>query len=147
MWRRRRYRLPSKVILCEFPLTSATKLKGFRACPKSPAKPVPGPHLGVPRVTQGMRREFFKARLLAGAQRALLYAFDELGMAVTRVRLRLPGETFESEVEKNITVQKFEIPTMNARFTSEKFAAAGDLQKAKGTLRYLKVGGAVVVIP
>lgn len=86
-----------------------------------------------------MRREFFKARLLAGAQRALLYALDELGMAVTRVRLRLPGETFESEVEKNVTVQKFEIPVMNARFTSEKFAAQEDLKKRKGSLTYLKV--------
>ncbi|GAQ81004.1 hypothetical protein KFL_000680200 [Klebsormidium nitens] len=87
---------------------------------------------------EGMRREFFKARLLAGAQRALLYALDELGMAVTRVRLRLPGETFESEVEKNVTVQKFEIPVMNARFTSEKFAAQEDLKKRKGSLTYLK---------
>jgi E3 ubiquitin-protein ligase SHPRH len=87
-----------------------------------------------------MRREFFKARLLAGAQRAVLYALDELGMAVTRVRLRLPGETFESEVEKNITVRRFEIPALNARFTTEKFAAQSDLQKCKGTLRYLKVG-------
>lgn len=41
---------------------------------------------------EGQRRLFLAARALALAQRMLLYAHDELGMATMRMRLRLPGE-------------------------------------------------------
>eukprot|EP00850_Spirogloea_muscicola_P023159 SM000333S12561 [mRNA] locus=s333:34643:42565:- [translate_table: standard] len=89
---------------------------------------------------EALRKEFAEVRVLGNAQRGLLYALDELNMATTRIRLRLPGEAGLplTEAEQRFVVSPEEVPARNHVLTSDKFVAAEELAKAKGQLRYLK---------
>eukprot|EP00897_Mesotaenium_endlicherianum_P002013 jgi/Mesen1/183/ME1135971C07684 len=87
-----------------------------------------------------MRREFGLARALAEAQRSVLHALDELHMATTRVRLRFPGEQLAGEHDALFKILAEEVPAMSAKLSNDKFAAADDVARARGQLRYLKVG-------
>ena len=78
-------------------------------------------------------------RVLALAQREVLYALDELNMATSRLRLKYPGEDSESALNHLLTLHPEEVPQRNALLTGEKFMALDDLRQAKGQLRYLKV--------
>ena len=84
---------------------------------------------------QGMRKEFAQAKVLALAQREVLFEVHELNMATTRLRLRFPGEKIP-----NISVLHPEqVPQQNVHLTAEKFAALEELKRLKGQLRYLNV--------
>lgn len=91
---------------------------------------------------QAMRKEFAQARVLALAQREVLYEVHELNVATTRLRLRYPGE-----IIPNISVLHPEqVPQQNVRLTGEKFSAVEELKRAKGQLRYLNVSPSVINI-
>ncbi|KAG0565163.1 hypothetical protein KC19_8G169500 [Ceratodon purpureus] len=82
---------------------------------------------------EGMRKEFAQAKVLALAQREVLFEVHELNMATTRLRLRFPGEKIP-----NISVLHPEqVPQQNVHLTGEKFAALEELKRLKGQLRYL----------
>lgn len=82
-----------------------------------------------------MRKEFAQAKVLALAQREVLFEVHELNMATTRLRLRYPGEKIP-----NISVLHPEqVPRQSVHLTAEKFAAVDELRRLKGQLRYLNV--------
>lgn len=85
-------------------------------------------------ILEAMRKEFTQARLLSVAQAQVLRAHDELKMAISRLRLRLPGED-PSSVGTLCTEEL--IPT-SVQLTGEKFSALTELSRIKGQLRYLK---------
>lgn len=85
-------------------------------------------------ILEAMRKEFTQARLLSVVQAQVLRAHDELKMAISRLRLRLPGED-PSSVGTLCTEEL--IPT-SVQLTGEKFAALTELSRIKGQLRYLK---------
>lgn len=85
-------------------------------------------------IFEAMRKEFTQARQLSVAQAQVLRAHDELKMAISRLRLRLPGED-ASSVGTLCTEEL--IPT-SVQLTGEKFAALTELSRIKGQLRYLK---------
>jgi E3 ubiquitin-protein ligase SHPRH len=86
-----------------------------------------------------MRKEYAQARVLALAQRGVLYALDEINMATTRLQLWYPGEDSHGELEKLFKLHPEEVPQRNVQLTGEKFMALDDFMRAKGQLRYLKV--------
>eukprot|EP00898_Chlorokybus_atmophyticus_P007364 jgi/Chlat1/7629/Chrsp64S07159 len=86
---------------------------------------------------EAMRLEFLKLRQLVGAQRDVMYAHDELGMATLRLSLRHPVEQVK-EYEKIFKILMEEVPVLNASFSAEKMVAAAELERKKGELRYLK---------
>lgn len=85
-------------------------------------------------IFEAMRKEFTQARLLSVAQAQVLRAHDELKMAISRLRLRLPGE--EPSSVGTLCTEEL-IPT-SVQLTGEKFAALTELSRTKGQLRYLK---------
>lgn len=91
-----------------------------------------------PILLQAMRKEFAQAKVLALAQREVLFEVHELNMATTRLRLRYPGEKIP-----NISVLHPEqVPQQSVYLTGEKFAALEELKRLKGQLRYLNVSWA-----
>ena len=58
------------------------------------------------------RKLLVKGRALSLAQRALLYAADELVMARMRLRMRLPGEAVRTH-EANFKLHEAEVPVKN----------------------------------
>lgn len=83
------------------------------------------------------KKLFIKARALALAQRLMLYARDELEMAVLRLQLRLDGEQLNVH-EQMFKLHEAEIPVKNQELTTDKAVAEAELRKALGTLRYLE---------
>ena len=98
---------------------------------------------------------FLKSRALALAQRALLYAVDELDMATTTLQLSSAGGGGGAAVaggggasssrvggasrshEALYTLAPHELPHRAAELEAEAAAAEADLRRALGTLRYL----------
>lgn len=81
----------------------------------------------------------WRARALAGTQRAFLYAHDELSMAASRLTLRVPGEEVSPEEERlGIKLYPTQLPIRNAELSADKAVAENDLGRKLGTLRYLR---------
>ncbi|KAH9308738.1 hypothetical protein KI387_036649 [Taxus chinensis] len=85
-------------------------------------------------VFEAMRKEFTHARFLSVAQAQVMRAHDEIKMAISRLRLRLPGE--EAATVGSLSAEDL-IPTC-VQLTGEKFSALTELFRMKGQLRYLK---------
>ncbi|KAK9793457.1 hypothetical protein WJX73_010752 [Symbiochloris irregularis] len=83
------------------------------------------------------RKLLIKGRALALAQRALLYAADEMAMARMRLRVRLPGEAVRLH-EAHFKLHEAELPVKNKELTMDRIASEADLGRALGTLRYLR---------
>jgi len=83
------------------------------------------------------RREYIKIGAVASAQRQVLYALDELNMSQMRMKLRGDNQVVSQE-EERYTVHPLEIPSKLEEFRNEFIVAEADLQKALGTLKYLK---------
>ena len=58
------------------------------------------------------RKLYLRSRSLTLAQRALLYAHDELDMSMMRMQLRASGETVKPH-EQHFRLQPFEVPLKN----------------------------------
>lgn len=58
------------------------------------------------------RKLYLRSRSLSLAQRALLYAHDELDMSMMRMQLRGPGESVKPH-EQHFRLQPFEVPLKN----------------------------------
>lgn len=86
-----------------------------------------------------MRKEYAQARVVALAQREVLYAMHELNMGTSRLRLRYPGEQMHNDISDLSALHEEEVPQRNVQLTGEKFAALEELMQAKGQLRYLNV--------
>ena len=83
------------------------------------------------------RKEYIKVGAAASAQRQVLYALDELSMSKMRIKLRGDNQIVSPEEERYI-VHSLEIPSKVDEFQNEYIVAQADLQKALGTLKYLK---------
>ena len=63
-------------------------------------------------VLEMQRKLYLRSRSLSLAQRALLYAHDELDMSMMRMQLRAPGEAVKPH-EQHFRLQPFEVPLKN----------------------------------
>ena len=63
-------------------------------------------------VLETQRKLYLRSRSLSLAQRALLYAHDELDMSMMRMQLRAPGEAVKPH-EQHFRLQPFEVPLKN----------------------------------
>lgn len=83
------------------------------------------------------KKEYIKIGAVASAQRHVLYALDELNMS--RMRIKLRGDTqIVSPEEERYMVHSLEIPNKLQEFENEYIIAQAEMQKALGTLKYLK---------
>ena len=87
-------------------------------------------------ILKEFRKELKLMRLLWEAQRNHFLAFDEIEQAITRIRLRYPGEII-LESEKHYKIQPFEIEQLRNKFEGEKNTAKMLLSQKKGQLKYL----------
>ena len=83
------------------------------------------------------RKEYIKVGMVAMAQRQLLYALDELNMSRMRIQLRSDGQVLSAEEERYM-VHPLEIPERIQEFENELVISQAELNKALGTLKYLK---------
>lgn len=88
-------------------------------------------------ILEQRRKEYLKVGAVAMAQRQLLYALDELNMSRMRIKLRGEGQVLSAEEERYM-VHPFEIPERIQEFENELVVSQTDLNKALGTLKYLK---------
>ena len=88
-------------------------------------------------ILEQRRKEYLKVGTVAMAQRQLLYALDELSMSRMRIKLRSDGQVLSAEEERYM-VHPLEIPDRIQEFESELIVSQADLNKALGTLKYLK---------
>ncbi|KAG2482055.1 hypothetical protein HYH03_018991 [Edaphochlamys debaryana] len=86
---------------------------------------------------EAQRRLLVAARSVSLAQRNLLYAHDELGMATARMRLALPGEPIAPH-ECNLKLHPEAVPQKSVELTHDRIGAEADLGRTLGTLRYLR---------
>ncbi|GAB4820920.1 hypothetical protein N2152v2_007966 [Parachlorella kessleri] len=86
---------------------------------------------------ESARKLYLKARAVTLAQRAKLYALDELDMATMRLRLRTPGE-YVREGEELYKIHEEEIPVRSTELSGDKAVAESELRRTLGTLRYLQ---------
>lgn len=63
-------------------------------------------------VLEVQRKLYLRSRSLSLAQRALLYAHDELDMSMMRMQLRAPGQAVKPH-EQHFRLQPFEVPLKN----------------------------------
>ena len=63
-------------------------------------------------VLEAQRKLYLRSRALSLAQRALLYAHDELDMSMMRMQLRAAGEAVKPH-EQHFRLQPFEVPLKN----------------------------------
>ena len=83
------------------------------------------------------REQFIKARALATEQRQKLYMYDELGMCVSRVEIRLPEEEVPPGMEL-LKIHEAEIPVRSVELSTDKAVAEDVLKRKIGTLNYLE---------
>ncbi|MQM06651.1 hypothetical protein Taro_039476, partial [Colocasia esculenta] len=86
-------------------------------------------------IFEARRKEFAYARSLSSAQARMLSAYDEISMAISRLRLR---ETEDEPTAINVLSADQLIPS-NMQFSSDKFLSLSSLARIKGQLRYLKL--------
>ena len=63
-------------------------------------------------VLEGQRKLYLRSRALSLAQRALLYAHDELDMSMMKMQLRGPGQAVKAH-EAHFRLQPFEVALKN----------------------------------
>lgn len=63
-------------------------------------------------VLENQRKLYLRSRALSLAQRALLYAHDELDMSMMRMQIRSPGQLVKPH-EGHFRLQPFEVPLKN----------------------------------
>ena len=63
-------------------------------------------------VLEMQRKLYLRSRSLSLAQRAFLYAHDELDMSMMRMQLRAPGQAVKPH-EQHFRLQPFEVPLKN----------------------------------
>ncbi|KAL0019181.1 hypothetical protein WJX77_000293 [Trebouxia sp. C0004] len=86
---------------------------------------------------EGQRKLFLRSRALSLAQRALLYAHDELDMSMMRMQLRSAHDVVKPH-EQHFRLQPFEVPLKNRELTNDRLVSEADLARLLGTLRYLQ---------
>ncbi|KAL0055912.1 hypothetical protein WJX82_005648 [Trebouxia sp. C0006] len=86
---------------------------------------------------EGQRKLFLRSRALSLAQRALLYAHDELDMSMMRMQLRSAHDVVKLH-EQHFRLQPAEVPLKNRELTNDRLVSEADLARLLGTLRYLQ---------
>jgi E3 ubiquitin-protein ligase SHPRH len=84
-----------------------------------------------------MRKEFSAMLALWRGKKDESYAYDEIDMAVTRIRLRLPGETVEAN-EEAFKLSEYDVEPMQLKLQTDKVVADAAYKKAQGQLAYLR---------
>ncbi|KAL6785091.1 hypothetical protein ACKKBG_A02395 [Auxenochlorella protothecoides x Auxenochlorella symbiontica] len=90
---------------------------------------------------EAQRRLYLASGALGLAQRARLYALDELDMCVGRMRLAEPGEVLRPGDELYKLAGAEAVAVRSVELTHDRAAAEAALRERLGTLRYLKTLG------
>ena len=88
-------------------------------------------------ILKKFKKEFKLARLLWESEKNQFLGYDELNQATLRIRLRLPREKVDENLEGHYKIQEHQIPTLEQKYKNDKIVHETEMLKRKGQLKYL----------